>query len=241
MQTSMYVPPLSKFNKSLIITVVALFLINSIMGLAGKISLVPWLGLSWNGITSGLVFQPLTFAFMETSVLGVIFNCLLVWFIGSDLELKWGVRFYAKYLAICVLSSAALYIGLGFFGIGGSVLAGMGGITYALLVAYGLIYSERLLTFMLIFPMKAKYFCMVLAGLQLYLSVFSAHGAIALVHLTSMLVGFLYLNYLSMRARGQGIQSMLDKRRKQKTKRNLYIVPDDEKQKADPKNPRFWQ
>lgn len=241
MQTSMYVPPLTKINKLLISTVVALFLLNAVLGLLANTSIVPWLGLSWIGLKNGLIYQPLTFALVESSFLGVIFNCLLVWFIGSDLEVKWGTRFYIKYLVICVMSSAVLYIITSALGFGTGALTGMGGITYALLVAYGLIYSDRLLTFMLIFPMKAKYFCMILAGMQLYLSVFSANRAIALVHLSAMLVGFIYLNLLSMRARGKGIGSFLEKRRKEKTKKSLYIVPSDGKQKANPKDPKFWQ
>ena len=241
MQSNIYTPPLTKINKLIIGTVIALFLLNAILGLTANISLVPLLGLSWTGLKMGLIYQPLTYSLIENSFIGVIFNCLLVWFIGCELEMKWGARFYLKYLCICVFSSALVFIATSLLGYQGSALVGMGGITYALLVAYGLIYSDRMLTFMLIFPMKAKYFCMLLAGMQVYLSVFSAHGKTALVHLSSMLVGFVYLKVLSMRARGKGISSFMANRKKEKVKKNLYIVPNEGEQKANPKDPKFWQ
>jgi len=241
MQAQMYVPPLSKINKMIIIVTVAVFLLNSILGLAGKMSLVPWLGLSWAGLSGGLVYQPLTFVFMESSLMGVLFNCLLIWFIGSELEQKWGPIFYLKYLVLSVLASACVYVALSLTGVTGGLLAGLGGVTYSLLVAYGLLFSDRMLTFMLIFPMKAKYFCMVLAGMQLYLGVFSGGGLVSLVHLSAMIFGFIYLKWASMKARGVTLSDVMEKKRRNKQKRSLYIVPDEEKDKADPKDPRFWQ
>lgn len=241
MQTSMYAPPLSKLNRNIIIAVVALFLVDSILKLATGTSLVPLLGLSWSGLSRGLLFQPLTFVLIENSLMGVIFNCLLIWFIGSELEMKWGAKFYIKYLVLSILAAAVVYIASSLLGWNVGVLYGLGGPTYALLVAYGLIYADRMMTFMLIFPMKAKYFCLLLAALQVYLSVFASHSSVALIHLSSMAFGFFYLKFLSMRSRGQSLGGILEKRRKEKLKKNLYIVPDDEKQKANPKDPRFWQ
>jgi membrane associated rhomboid family serine protease len=140
------------------------------------ISLIPFMALSVAGIKSGLVYQFLTYPFIESSLMGVIFEGLLIWFIGSELELKWGRKFYFQFLLVAILTSGPFYFIIGsiFPSLGAYPLLGITSFTYGLLMAYAIIYSERQLTFMLLFPMKAKYFCMLLAAIQLYMGLTSA-------------------------------------------------------------------
>ena len=245
MQAQMYVPPLSKTNKYIIIAHVAMFLLNSILKVSSGVSLAGVLGLSLNGLGNGLVFQFASFPFIEVSFMSALFNSLLVWFIGGDLEARWGQRFYLKFLAISALSSGIVYLLVSLVA-GGAFqyvpLQGLGGIVFALLIAYGIIFSERQLTFMLLFPMKAKYFCMLLAGIELYIGLFSAHGKASWAHLSAGAAGFAYLKWKSMRAKGQGFKDLLgSKAPKRKGRGKLRIVRDEEPAKADPKNPKYWQ
>ena len=178
-QAQMYVPPLSKINKIIIFAHVGLFIMNSLLTVATGSSLVGYLGLSIGGMSKGLVYQILTFPFMEANFLSVLFNSMLVWFIGGDLESRWGDKFYAKFLVISSVFSGIVYLLISLFTKGALAyvpLMGLGGVVFALLMAYGIIFSERQLTFMLLFPMKAKYFCMVLAGIELYMGIFSPNG-----------------------------------------------------------------
>ena len=61
MQGQIQVPTLTKINKSLIIIYVAIFLFTKILGGNGDVNLLPILGLSFDGVTSGMVFQFLTY------------------------------------------------------------------------------------------------------------------------------------------------------------------------------------
>jgi membrane associated rhomboid family serine protease len=127
-----------------------------------------YLALSSDGFSSGLIYQLITYPFIEASFMGLLFEGLLLWFIGSELESKWGRKFYIEFFLISILSVAPLYLILSkTLGLS-APLMGITGFNYALLVAYAIIYSERQLMFMMIFPMKAKYFCLLLAGIQLY-------------------------------------------------------------------------
>lgn len=244
MQTQMYVPNLSKVNKYIIIIHVGLFIINSIMQATAGMSLSSFLGLSLAGVSKGMVYQIATFPFIETNFLSVLFNSMLIWFIGADLENRWGQSFYVKFLAISATTSGAIYLLAS--ALGSSVfmytpLQGLGGIVFALLIAYGIIFSERQLTFMLLFPMKAKYFCMILAGIELYMGLFSANGKAAWAHLAAGAAGYAYLKWKSMKARGQSLSSMLPKRSKKRGKGKLRIVGDEEPKRPDPKDPKYWQ
>ena len=237
-------PPLSKINKIIIITMVVLFVMNAAIGggLAG------YLALSLNGIKSGLIYQVITYPFMEASFMGLLFESLIIWFIGSDLERQWGQKFYLQLFLVSVLAVVPIYLGLSAFTGLAAPLMGVTGFGYALLVSYAIIYSERQLTFMLLFPMKAKYFCMLLAGIQLYMGFFSGSGAVSFAHLGSMIFAFLFLQYKSMKARGgsfsSSVESVQKKRHKDKMRGKLKIVEDDPKppkDQHDPKDPKFWQ
>lgn len=242
MQSQIYTPPMTKVNKILLIFNGVLFLLNTILTKTAGVSLASFLALSLGGVKSGLVFQFLTYPLIETQFMGLIFNGLLIWFIGSELEMKWGTKFYIRYLLISSVASGLVFFlcSLVFSGAAfGSPLMGLGGVTYALLVAYGIIYAERILTFMLIFPMKAKYFCLLLAGIQLYMGIFSGHGAVSFAHLSAMLIGFVYLKLRSAKASGKSIFG--EKKRSRSNKNNLYIVGDDAKSSEKSKDPKYWQ
>jgi len=237
-------PPLSKINKIIIITMVFLFIVNAVIG--G--SLAGYLALSLNGIKSGLIYQVITYPFMEASFMGLLFESLIIWFIGSDLERQWGQKFYLQLFLVSVIGVIPIYLGLSAFTGLSTPLMGITGFGYALLVSYAIIYSERQLTFMLLFPMKAKYFCMLLAGIQLYTGFFSGSGAVSFAYLGSMLFAFLFLQYKSMKARGgsfaNSVQSVQKKRHKDKMRGKLSIVEDESappKNQHDPKDPKFWQ
>lgn len=242
-QTQMYVPPLSKINKYIIIAHVGLFLLNSVLKVSAGMSLVSLLGLSLGGISQGLVFQIASFPFMEASFMSVLFNSMLVWFIGGDLEQKWGSSFYLKFLGVGVLASGFIYLAISFL-TGGNLqsvpLHGLGGVVFSLLIAYGVIFSERQLTFMLLFPMKAKYFCMILAAIELYMGLFSSNGKASWAHLSAAAAGFGYLKWKSMKAQGQSLGNVFENAAKKRRKSKLRIVRDEEP-KADPKDPKFWQ
>ena len=245
MSIHMQAPPLTRANKVIIISHVVLFLVHSILANTAGISVASLLGLSANGVNSGLVYQFVTFPFVDSSFMSVLFNGLIIWFIGADLEMKWGEKFYLQFLAVASLSAGLIYYVISLFasGLGYAPLMGLTGFTYALLMAYAIIYSERQLTFMLLFPMKAKYFCMLLAGIQLYMGIFSHGGRAAWAHLTSMGVAFLFLKYRSLKARG-GLKNWKQEQHKKNMRSKLSLVKDEGKEdqdKADPKNPRFWQ
>lgn len=236
-------PPMTKVNKIIIITMVAFFVLNTILTQAAGMSLIPLLSLSVGGVKSGLVYQFITYPFIESGLMGVIFEGLLIWFIGSELEQKWGQKFYIKFLLVAVLTSGPFYFLIGsiFPAMGAHPLMGLTSFTYALLMAYAIIYSERQLTFMLLFPMKAKYFCMLLAAIQLYMGLTSGSGASSLSHLVAMASAFVFLRYMSMKARGVSLDSIKRQRHKEKMKSKLSIVKDVPKDKADPQDPKYWQ
>lgn len=241
----MYVPPLSKVNKVLLLAYVGIFLIGQI----GQMMSVPigsYLALSNMGGFHPLnLFQLLVHPFVDHQLMSVIFNGLILWFIGSELELKWGRTFYLKFLGVSAYSAGVVFLLLSLVGITkiGSALYGLSGANLALLVAYAIIYSERTMIFMFIFPMKAKYFCMLLAAIEVFMAVTARSFNSAWGHIIAMAVGFGYVKYHSLKAQGLGLKNIYDNHKSHQARKkrgNLRLVKSED-EKANPEDPKYWQ
>lgn len=224
-------PPFTKTNKIILIISVSLFLINAILGQAFSVSLMNYLGLTSSMVLEGFITQFLTYPLIETGFTSMLFNGLLLWFIGSELEQLWGAKFYRKYITLNFL-----FVGFVYFLVSLLVkdmsyvpLKGLGGINFSLLVAYGIIFSERQLTFMLLFPMKARYFCMLLAGIEIYMSLFSAYKYSAWAHVLAMGFGFVFLRYASMKSK---LAKLKNEGHKKKMRSKLKLIKDDDEPKT---------
>ncbi|MBT3235369.1 MAG: rhomboid family intramembrane serine protease [Bdellovibrionales bacterium] len=230
-------PQLSLINKAVIIATVGLFLLSSILKASGVgINLVALLGLSAAGFFHGLVYQLITYPFISVSLLGVVFNCLILWLLGSELERMWGPRRYILLNLISLIGSGVIYliVTLLFFSSGPVYLAplyGLIGICNFQLLAYAIIYPDRIFSFMLIFPMRARYFCMILIAMQLYMGFFSPGGNQAWGHLGGMLAGYIGMLAASSSYFKRLFDSSPNVRRKKSRRRGsakLRIVPGDD-------------
>jgi membrane associated rhomboid family serine protease len=233
-------PPITKTNKAILISAGVLFLGSAILRSIGAFSLVNLLGLSGAGLTRGLIYQLLTYPLIETQLMGFIFSGLILWFIGSELERQWGSKVYLRFLLLTVLSVGILFsfVSIVFF-FGTSVyltsLHGLSGMNFALLIAYSVLYPDRQLSFMMIFPMRARTFCWLLAGIEAYMGVFSAH-ATSWAHLLAMGISYLIIRYQSYGLIRTLLHFEFKPRSKKQSKKHLYVVKDD-----DDTPPKYWQ
>jgi membrane associated rhomboid family serine protease len=149
--------------------------------------------LSPAGVLGGLsVWQLVTYMFLHDpyGFSHILFNMLTLWMFGMDLENSWGTRFFLKYYFLCGIGAAICVVVANlFFGDPYARTIGASGAIYGLLLAFGMLY-----------PMKAKYFVMIL-GTIAFLSSFAAPGGPVshLAHLGGMVFGYFYLK--SRRAR----------------------------------------
>ena len=142
-------------------------------------------------------WQIFTYAFLHADVMHLFLNLLMLAFIGGELEAAWGTARFVRYYFFCSVSAGLLYLLFQFLLVRQGLhtpMIGASGAIYGLLMAYGLIFGERMLLFMLLFPMKAKHFVWILAGVEFLSSVFSGRNGLASVaHLGGMAAGFCYL------------------------------------------------
>ncbi len=167
-------------------------------------------------------WQPFTYMFMHANLSHLFFNMFAVWMFGRIMEQTMGRNRFLFYYLTCGLGAGLAqelvqmgeywYYGFGsyehiMFGDGTSMLTadflnrwntvGASGAVYGILLSFGMTYpEERLFIFPLPVPIKAKYFVMGYAVIEL-LSALSqkGDGVAHIAHLGGMLVGFLLLLY----------------------------------------------
>lgn len=196
-------PRLTPAVKALCIAMLATFLVQKTADqffgadLLGLLGLVPQ-----SVVLQGFVWQIVTYVFLQADVTHLILNLLLLVFIGSELESVWGRRRFLLFFFFCSTMAAMTYLALQILPWNGNgwsghqPLTGASGGLYGLLLAYGLVYGDRVLLLMMLFPLKARHFIWVLAGIEFLTGVFSgapggAMGSFA--HLGGMAGGFVYL------------------------------------------------
>jgi len=230
-------PQITKINKIILIASGACFILFSILKAVGAFNLVSLLGLSPAGLMSGYIFQLITYPFLEIGLMGFIFNSLVVWFIGSELEQQWGSKIYLRFLLINVVGVGIIYslVNLLFFGTTANAVPihGLTGINFAMLIAYALLYPDRQMSLMMIFPMRARTFCWILAGIEAYMALFSNMSS-AWAHLLAMGISYLIIRFQTQPLIRKALNASFE--RKKRSKSHLYVVKDE-----DQKPPKFWQ
>ncbi len=146
------------------------------------------------------LWQPVTYMFLHDGLGHILFNMLMLWMFGVELERRWGTEFFAKYYVVCGLGAAATMVLWSFLPFGGdrmyaSTLVGASGALYGLLLAYGLIYPDRPIYMYFLFPIPAKYFVMIVGAIAFLLSVNGGGGGgtAHMAHLGGIAAGYLYL------------------------------------------------
>ena len=149
-------------------------------------------------------WQPATYMFLHSGgVFHILFNMLMLWWLGSEMEQHWGRRFFTAYYFACGIGAAGLYIlcTYVYYILSGvthplfTPVIGASASVYGLFLAYGLLFGERMVMVFMMFPMKAKHFVLLLGGIELVSLLNSGmRSQVAhLAHLGGIVAGFLFL------------------------------------------------
>ncbi len=163
-------------------------------------------------------WQPLTHMFMHGGFWHLFFNMYTLFIFGSVLERVWGTKKFLIFYFVTGLGAAAVHTGVewiemqtwltraaeGSAAAAESIYAlrvtptvGASGAIYGVLMGYAMLYPDSILT--LIFPpisMKAKWFVLIFAAIELLTGVTGTGGGIAhFAHLGGLIFGFMLIWY----------------------------------------------
>lgn len=232
------VPPMTKVTRVLIISCVVTYLLDFVLSHLGfsvrGLYLNEIFGLVPERIrTSYWLWQFATYIFMHGHWLHLLLNMMILWYFGAEIELKMGAGEFLGYFLFCGIGAGLFNFCVNIFFMDSShwnhPMIGASGAIFGILAAYGILFGERYFLVFFLFPLKAKYFALVMAGIELIMGIESnpnqdnvAHFA----HIGGMFVGalYVYLRYVrNSGSSGKGGQTKRDIER-EKLKRQFTLI-----------------
>ena len=207
-------------TKNLLIVNVLAYLATQVLQMRG-IDLTSMFGLHFFLASDFHIYQFLTYMFLHGGFTHILFNMFALWMFGSVIERVWGPKKFLFYYICCGVGAGltqevvqyADYSIQGFAAYqyvdaGGVQMTtdsyinlwttiGASGAVYGILLAFGMIFpNERIFIFPLPIPIKAKWFVLGYAAIELVSAVSSSGDGVAhMAHLGGMLFGFLMIRY----------------------------------------------
>lgn len=172
--------------------------------------------------------QLVTHMFMHGSFTHLLFNMFALWMFGSILENLWGSKRFLIFYMLCGLGAAFLHLGTLYFEMKDVMAAfhqlpagqqesllydpnfkvntptvGASGAVFGCLAAFGYLFPNSLIYLYFFIPIKAKWFVIFYAALELWLGVSNSAGdnVAHWAHLGGALVGFLLVFYWNRKNR----------------------------------------
>ena len=163
--------------------------------------ILDWFGLQPQDVVEKFrLWQPVTYMFLHArGPSHILFNMLILWMFGVDLERMWGTPFFVKYYFITGVGAGLVSIAACYLPFRAMQLLyihniiGASGALFGLLVAYAIYYPNRPILMFLLFPVPAKYFVAILGAINLIMTVDGGSGVSATTHLGGLAVGYIYL------------------------------------------------
>lgn len=192
------------------------------------------------------IWQIFTYMVLHTSQpMHVLMNMFMLWALGRELEERWGSR---RFLIFYILSGAGagLIYTLGVFiyflikpGTLSLVIPVMGasGAVFGILLAYGILFGERVIYFFGIIPMKAKVMVMIMGFIELSSLLTSNVNGGDVAYLAHL--GGLASGYIVLKSWNKIQQYQWNQKAKQRN-RNLKLVVDNENKPKSGDGPKYW-
>lgn len=216
-------------TKNLIIINV-LFFFGGIVASKYGLDLNNYLGLHFFLADDFNLAQLFTYMFMHSGFDHIFFNMFAVWMFGRVLEQVWGPKRFLFYYILCGVGAGLVqelvqYIhyvtelsAYDSVNMGGMIIpmkeylnymttVGASGAVYAILLAFGMLFpNNSIFIFPLPFPIKAKYFVIGYAVIELVLGISNNAGdnVAHFAHLGGMIFGFILIMYWKKKSNNNG-------------------------------------
>lgn len=216
-------------TKNLIIINVLCYL-GSIVATRYGIDLNQYLGLHFFMAEDFNLAQLFTYMFMHANLQHIFFNMFAVWMFGRVLEHTWGARRFLFYYILCgigagIVQEAVQYIhyvtelsSYDSVNMGGTIIpmaqylnymttVGASGAVFAILLAFGMLFpNQQLFIFPLPVPIKAKYFVIGYAVIELALGISNnaSDNVAHFAHLGGMIFGLVLILYWKKKDKNNG-------------------------------------
>lgn len=185
--------PATRIVKVLIATNGVVFLAQVAEQIVRTNFLVAYLGLIPLRVTHEfMIWQFFSYMFLHGGIFHLAFNMLTLYMFGNELERYWGP---ARFLNYYFLTGTGAGICSWLVSMEGTAaIIGASGAIYGVLLAYGLLYPNRIVYLNFLIPVKVKYLVLFMGVVSFISSVTGGEPGVAhIAHLGGMLVGLMFL------------------------------------------------
>jgi len=141
-----------------------------------------------------LVWQLVTYMFLHGGTWHILLNMLYLWMFGSELETTWGTRRFLQFYFFTGIGAGLCVLVLNYiFHQEHSHTIGASGAIFGILLAWAVLWPDRIILFAFIFPMKVKYFVMIFGALAFMNSFNVNSGVSEFAHLGGMAFAYIFL------------------------------------------------
>jgi len=138
-----------------------------------------------------------TYVFLHGGVFHMLFNALAIWMFGSEIEERLGTPRFAMFCAVTGVGAAISVLIVDRLLGRESLVLGASGLVFGLLMAYGLLFAERVITLLVFFvlpvSMRAKHFVLAFGAVELLFGMAGGDRVAHFAHLGGMFFGWLFL------------------------------------------------
>lgn len=193
MKTYFFGGPVTRTVKILILTNIAVYLLQIASHLVGSHFVDIYFGLVPHRVThEQMYWQFGTYMFLHGSVFHIFFNMLTLFMFGNELERYWGTHRFLVYYFITGIGAGfcSWLVAMNSW----SIIIGASGAIYGLLLAYGVTYPNRIVYLNFLLPVKVKWMVLIMGGFAFLSSIAGSEpGVASIAHLGGMVVGYLFL------------------------------------------------
>lgn len=196
-----YISRIPAGTKLLLIINISLYLFFAIFSGIFQINLITrlyvLLALSEKAITSGMIWQFLTYMFLHSinDFFHILFNMLILFFIGPLFEMRWSKRHFLRFYLLSGVGAGIIGLLIGFvipIHQEATIIVGASGALMALLTAFAVIFSEQKIELYFFIPIKGKHLLLAIVIIDLIMYVTGAPIAFN-VHLGGIITGWLLI------------------------------------------------
>jgi len=192
------VPPAVKW---LLVSNVGIYFLQFFLNLAGGGAMFAYMGLRpIDVVTHLMVWQLVTYMFLHGGIFHILFNMLTLWFFGCDLERTFGTRRFINFYFFCGIGAGVCVVIADYlFGNPRNTTIGASGAIYGVLIAYAVLWPDREILMSFLFPIKMKYFVMIVGAIAFLGAFTPGNGVSDVAHLSGLGFGYAYLKMARIR------------------------------------------
>ncbi len=152
-----------------------LIIVNAVVFLLQTICVMLWkndylallFGLNAPLVLRGMIWQPVTYMFLHTNLWHIFVNMWILWMFGSSVEEVWGPKSFLHYYFLTGIGAGLLSLLADIVTGATTGTVGASGAIFGVLIAFGMLFPNRVVLFFCLFPMRAKHLVMVFAAIEL--------------------------------------------------------------------------